>query len=46
MNFKKANQLFQSVLNISVKWYGQYHSNTSKIYHYYGCFFSLKEMSL
>jgi hypothetical protein len=46
MNFKDAKKYFELALNLSIKWFGPSHANTSKIYHYFGCFFSLQEMEL
>lgn len=42
MNFKAANKNFQFALNLAIKWYGKFHTNTAKIYHYFGCFFLFK----
>jgi hypothetical protein len=46
MNFYDAHKYFKNALNISMKWYGKLHLNTSRVYHYFGCFYSLKDMQL
>ena len=46
MNFQNANTYFEQALQLTIKWFGQHHLNTSKIYHYYGCFYSLQNMKL
>jgi deoxyribodipyrimidine photolyase-related protein len=43
---KQVNKYFKNALNISMKWYGKLHLNTSRVYHYFGCFYSLKDMQL
>jgi hypothetical protein len=41
-NYKEAYNLFELSLNFSIKWFGSFHTNTSKIYHCFGCFYSLQ----